>query len=507
MMALKPGTIFAKHYEVVRVISAGGMGVVYEVVDQNIKRRRALKIMLPHVVTDPLMRDRFALEAIVTAEIESEHLVEVFDAGIDLDTEAPYLVMELLRGEDLGARLKRGERFTAEETVLYLDQAGRALEKTHERGIVHRDLKPENLFLTKRDDGSPRVKILDFGIAKIVTSTTAKGQSTTKSLGTPYYMAREQITGEAQLISPASDLYAIAQIAYSMLVGSPYFEDEATKSGGNVLTLLLAVGNGPEEAATRRAARKGVVLPPAFDGWFMRATQPLPGDRYQTARSMIDELRVALAEPIRIVSVPPALGESAKAVSSSNPHIAASTPSSDVPLALGGTIPMPHAAGSGRHDSMSDPASQTGSPQSIPRSSSPAVEGSRSARSKAVVGVVAGAAVVAGAVWLAREGLRGEPTSPAASGAATPTATSERTAADAQGPSVTAVSTASTVGVSTIAASEQPSPASAAVSAVVSASAQVHVPGLQRTAPATQKTAPPPASTPSSGGRPVWETR
>ncbi|MFO0612118.1 MAG: serine/threonine-protein kinase [Polyangiaceae bacterium] len=293
MVTLKPGAIFARHYEIVRAISAGGMGVVYEVLHLETRRRRALKVMLPHVVTDPMLRDRFALEAIVTAEIESEHLCEIFDAGIDPESDCPFIVMELLRGDDLALRLAKGGRYTPEEVLLYMDQVARALEKTHAAGIVHRDLKPENLFLTKRDDGSPRIKILDFGIAKIVKKTDG-GKNTTKPFGTPYYMAREQVTGDATNIGPATDLYSLAQIVFALLVGSPYFEDEGTNSGGNLLTVLMAVGQGVTEAATARAQRRGVTLPATFDAWFQRATSVPPAERFQRATDMIAELRRAL---------------------------------------------------------------------------------------------------------------------------------------------------------------------------------------------------------------------
>ena len=329
MMVLKPGTVFAQHYEVVRVLSAGGMGVVYEVLHRDTKRRRALKIMLPHVVTDPDMRKRFALEAVVTADIESEHLVEVFDAGIDGDSDCPYLVMELLRGEDLGAKLRRNERLSPPELVALLDQAARALEKTHAAGIVHRDLKPENLFLTRRDDGSPRLKILDFGIAKVLRSTSGDPKSTTKTFGTPYYMAREQITGEAQLIGPASDTYALAHIAYALLVGVPYFDDEASASAGNMLSLLLAVGKGPQEPAAKRAAKRGVDLPPEFDAWFDRATRADPRKRYGSARDLV----AALGQVLSGLPDTP-LGGGAIAAMTALP------PPSDFPPALGGTIPI-----------------------------------------------------------------------------------------------------------------------------------------------------------------------
>jgi eukaryotic-like serine/threonine-protein kinase len=166
--------VFGGRYEVVRALSSGGMGAVYEVLHRDTQRKRAMKVLLPHVLANDDMRERFKREGIVTAGIESEHLVEVFDIGVDESTKAPFLVMELLRGEDLGARLSRGERTSPAEVLAIVDQVVRALERTHAAQVVHRDLKPENLFVTRRDDGGLRIKILDFGIAKFMDGISSR---------------------------------------------------------------------------------------------------------------------------------------------------------------------------------------------------------------------------------------------------------------------------------------------------------------------------------------------
>ncbi len=142
------------------------MGAVYEVVDEKTDSRRALKVMLPSVVREPTLRARFALEARVIGNVESDHVVRVLDAGIDEGSGTPFLVMDLLRGDDLGSLLEKRGALSSGEVVVYLHQAALALDKTHAADVVHRDLKPENLFVTYRDDGSPCVKIIDFGIAR-----------------------------------------------------------------------------------------------------------------------------------------------------------------------------------------------------------------------------------------------------------------------------------------------------------------------------------------------------
>ncbi len=293
--SLSNGQIFHNRYEVVRCLKIGGMGAVYECIHLKTRKRCALKVMLPQILAGAGMRERFELEARVTAEVESEHIVETFDAGVDEATGAPFLVMELLRGEDLGSTLKRRGPLTAAEAVILLTQAALALDKTHAAGIVHRDLKPDNLFVTARDDGSPRLKVLDFGIAKVVADSTQSAHQTA-TIGTPLYMSQEQILGEGT-IGPRADLYALAHIAFALLTGAPYWLDEQ-KSTPAIYTFLGKVMAGPVEPPTKRAARRGVTLPPTFDPWFMRATAKDAKDRFERASIMIQDLAAVLSVPV-----------------------------------------------------------------------------------------------------------------------------------------------------------------------------------------------------------------
>src|SRR5262249_35478634 len=160
------------------------------------------------------LRARFELEARVTGSISSDHVVRTFDAGVDESSRAPFLVLELLEGDELGKLLRRKKLLPPREAIPLLMQTAMGLAKMHAAGIVHRDLKPENLFVTMRDDGTPCLKILDFGVAKIVSST---GQTkTTSVIGTPTYMSPEQIV-DARKVNTAADIYALAQIAFAML--------------------------------------------------------------------------------------------------------------------------------------------------------------------------------------------------------------------------------------------------------------------------------------------------
>jgi serine/threonine protein kinase len=311
---LDVGARFAERYEVTRCIKAGAMGAVYEVLDGPTKRRRALKVMLPELVSDPDLRERFKNEATITAEIESEHLVDTFDAGVDAATGSPYLVMELLKGEDLQAALDRGPLAPA-EVVSLLVQVTEALDKTHAAGIVHRDLKPENLFLTRRD-GATLVKILDFGIAKVVSASA--GARATRSVGTPLYMAPEQVRGEGD-IGPSTDLYALGQIAFALLVGRAYWELEKVEG---LIGLLRRIELGATEPATTRARAAGATLPDDFDLWFARATHPDKGSRHGSASELVTSLGEVLGVRGDAVKVAPRALESAGRISISTPSAA-----------------------------------------------------------------------------------------------------------------------------------------------------------------------------------------
>ncbi len=288
---LVEGTLFAGRYRIVKSLAAGGMGAVYEVVHVETNRKKALKVMHAHLFENDDMRERFKREARIAAEIESEFIVDVSDAGVDEVTSMPFLVMELLRGEDLRHRLKRTGRLPAAETLIYLRQAAMALDKTHSASIVHRDLKPENLFCTQRDDGTPRIKILDFGVAKLV-ATSSTGPRATQILGSPAYMAPEQFRLQTKL-SPATDIYALGMMAYELLVGRLYWHKEISSSP-DVMAFALVALRGPQESALVRAAEAGIGLPAAFDAWFAKITAIDPRARFSKASEAVQELEKVL---------------------------------------------------------------------------------------------------------------------------------------------------------------------------------------------------------------------
>lgn len=280
---IESGMVFADRFLVNRLIARGGMGAVYEVLDRETNRHRALKILHPHLFHNDDLREKFLQEARVTGKIRSDHLVDVFHAGIDSTTRVPFLVMELLEGESLGTLSRRVGALPVGDVLTYLRQIAIVLAKVHAEGIVHRDLKPDNLFLTHADDGSPRIKLLDFGIAKIIEEdATARG---TGFMGTPLYMAPEQIFAGLAVTSRA-DVYALGLLAFTLFVGVPYWHYEMENLRGPLPFLAKAI-QGPNTPAVERAAYYGVDLPRAFNAWFSTMTALVSEDRYSDVAEAI----------------------------------------------------------------------------------------------------------------------------------------------------------------------------------------------------------------------------
>jgi len=292
---LQPGQLFAQRYRVVRLLKAGGMGAVYEVRHTATDKRWALKLMNPSLARDANARERFEREAKIDALIESAFVASVIDAGIDEATQAPYLVMEFLVGEDLGEQLLRTGPLPAASVVAYLRDVARALDKAHAKNIVHRDLKPENLFLCQSDEEGERVKVLDFGIAKLLEGV---GHSSTQSAGTPGYMSPEQWS-RGRDIGPWTDIWALGLIAYELLVGKSYWQAETT---GELYGEILS--HGPRDAASARATEAGMLLPKAFDAWFLRCVDNDPKRRFARAGEAIAELASALGAELQASPTP-----------------------------------------------------------------------------------------------------------------------------------------------------------------------------------------------------------
>jgi eukaryotic-like serine/threonine-protein kinase len=221
-----PGTVIAGKYRVDRVLASGGMGVIVEAEHAALGQRVAIKFLLPEAGSQGELVERFLREARSAARLQSDHVVRVFDIGTD-ERGAPFMVMELLSGRDLGDEIEARGALPVPEAVGYLVEALDAIVEAHAAGIVHRDLKPGNLFLVTRADGVRRIKVLDFGISKLSSSTIPDAEltSTKSMLGSPGYMSPEQVRS-TKSVDARTDVWALGVILYEMLTGAPAFQGE-----------------------------------------------------------------------------------------------------------------------------------------------------------------------------------------------------------------------------------------------------------------------------------------
>ena len=220
---MKEGDVIDGKYKVERDLGIGGMGRVVLALHLGLEERVALKLLLPEATRDPEAVARFAREAKAAARIKSEHVARVLDVSA-LGGKMPYIVMEYLEGSDLEQVVDSGGALSVDDAVDYVLQACEALAEAHARGVIHRDLKPGNLHLSKRADGSPMVKVLDFGISKIATRDQRGAMTTTSALlGSPLYMSPEQMKATRD-VDARSDIWAIGVVLYELLTGRSPFQ-------------------------------------------------------------------------------------------------------------------------------------------------------------------------------------------------------------------------------------------------------------------------------------------
>jgi serine/threonine protein kinase len=293
LVQLDPGKLFGGDFRVVEPLKHGGMGSVYVVEQLQTGARRALKLMHPQLVQDPKFRRRFEQEARIGAQIPSEHVVQVIAAGVDATSGSAWLVMELLEGEDLDTCLRRRGQLPQAEAMEVLGQLCHALGAAHSVGIVHRDLKPANIFLAvARRRGVPfTVKVLDFGIAKIVAESST---THTEAVGSPMWMAPEQTTQDHEIL-PATDVWALGLLTFRLLTGRYYWK-APNKPGATTAMLFREILIEPLPSAAQRAAEHGVAgLPKGFDSWFARCVAREPHARYPNAADAFTALEKILS--------------------------------------------------------------------------------------------------------------------------------------------------------------------------------------------------------------------
>lgn len=334
-LEIPPGTLFAGDFSVEFKIGEGGMGAVYAVHQNSTGVRRALKVMGNGVLRDPRSWERFEREARICARIRSEHVVKVITAGIEERFHTPYLVMELLEGEPLEQRIRRGS-VPASEARIILAQLCHGLVEMHALGIVHRDIKPENIFIARshRVDVPFTVKLLDFGLAKTLTEGASSG--VTQAVGTPRTMAPEQADPRLP-ITPATDVWALGLTAFHLLSGRSFWLS-ANHTDGTLQGLLAELLNLPIPPPSQRLAQLGLVvsLPAGFDDWLLRCLARDPAQRFRDAEEAWRSLAPILGE--EAPAPPSSFGNTIPI--SSGPQASALTPAE---MALAATAPPPSA--------------------------------------------------------------------------------------------------------------------------------------------------------------------
>jgi serine/threonine protein kinase len=279
------GRLIDARYRVQSRLGQGGMGIVYKVEHQRMGKIAAMKVLHRELASDKEVVRRFRREAEAISKLTHPNTVQVFDFGTS--DGAMYLVMEYVRGEDLGAVLRRdGPLPFLRAAHLFIQIAG-ALSEAHELGIVHRDLKPENILVTRTRDGSEHIKVLDFGLAKLSERDEAMDSTGRGAIvGTPYYMSPEQIRGEP--LDHRSDLYSLGAMLYRVITGEPPF---TAQTPVGVLTKHLT-----DELVPPRVRRPDLDIDARVEAIVLRAMAKKREARYATVDSMREDLVRAAEE-------------------------------------------------------------------------------------------------------------------------------------------------------------------------------------------------------------------
>jgi len=276
------GTVFAERYDIQSFIGLGGMSVVYKARHRLMDRLVAIKMLHSDMKSDRVSLERFKMEAQAASALNHQNIVSVYDFGVTPEGDA-FFVMDFLDGESLGDLINRKGRVPWERALGIFKQICDGLGAAHKRSIVHRDLKPDNVILVKQDDGSELVKLVDFGIAKLLPGSGKEQQNLTKTgevFGSPIYMSPEQCLGKE--LDNRSDIYALGCLMYQTLAGEPPF-----LGSGFLETLNKHVGEKPKSIAEFAADAN---VPPALDQIVLRCLAKEPGQRFQLAEDVRDHL-------------------------------------------------------------------------------------------------------------------------------------------------------------------------------------------------------------------------
>ena len=255
---LAPGRVVGDGYRLERPLASGGMGQVWVATQITTGKPRAVKLLDPLYASDVRGCERFLAEARAPARIASEHVVEIVGSGMDPQLRIPWLAMELLEGEHLGEAIARRGTYAPADFAKIAEELGHALGAAHAAGIVHRDLKLENVFLakTKRADGATTVKLLDFGIAAMLSDEATRA-TVTSAIGTPLWWAPEQMQA-GDHVAPYTDVWAFGLLVFYALTGRSYWRS-AYDPSPSVALLVDELFNAP---LPLESIRRVPVVPP-----------------------------------------------------------------------------------------------------------------------------------------------------------------------------------------------------------------------------------------------------
>jgi serine/threonine-protein kinase len=285
------GRVFLGRYEATRLLGEGGMGRVYLANQLDLGRHVVVKVMHDHVACDPKFRERFQRETLLMARFQHPYAVTLYDASLN-DPQGPCIVMEYIRGVTLDTLLQSNGRLSAPRVARLLGQLCEALQAAHGMGIIHRDLKPTNLMVVDPDTPYEKIKVMDFGLAKLVASPSplypGSDSNTEFAVGTPGYISPEQVRGEE--MDHRGDLYSVGVILFEMLSGRLPFADRPT------MDILLAHATEPPPSFTEVGAADWV--PASVEAVVLACLAKEPAGRPANARDLAERFETALAHEV-----------------------------------------------------------------------------------------------------------------------------------------------------------------------------------------------------------------